>query len=151
MVTDIPATSGVNSLQAGGSHCPPPPAVEEASDTPSFQVAAHTFHIANNKELTILLNQVEKKTYYGDDIKLTGHSIWFGGLNMVSLLTTLPSRPGMKVLELGAGTGIAGLFYASLTKSVADSELTLPTFLLTDGESTVRLARFGWIVFLLFS
>ena len=74
----LPFTAGPLASD-GPRACPTAdPAAVDASAPPTFTTSKHTFPLPDRTSLTISLKQVEKKTYYGEDIKLTGHSIWFG-------------------------------------------------------------------------
>jgi hypothetical protein len=134
---------------------PTPAAVNPPSSSPSpsssiipnLEIKTHTFDINNNSDkITVDLASVPKLTYYGEDVLLTGHSIWFGALNSIQLLTdrsspqsTTTSSPPMplpmfNVLEIGAGTGLTGCFLAKLL-SLNNPNQPYSLYL-TDGEDT---------------
>jgi len=100
----------------------------------------HEFEVnGGTGKIIVKLASVPKLTYYGEDILLTGHSVWFGALNAIQLMTDLVpvfdpsfSTSTLNILEIGAGTGLAGLFQAKLLNSNTPNQPY--NLFLTDGE-----------------
>jgi len=134
------------------------------------------FCIENNDNLDIHIRTKVTKCLYSTDIALTGESVWFACHNLISVLPSIldafiqcyPPKLNRQVepltirmMELGAGTSLSGLYIASYLRCMHrrqncisyhddhnDVEVdcyqaplyrTLPRFeiLLTDGDETV--------------
>lgn len=80
---------------------------------------------------------------FGVNQPCTGHAVWFAAENMSNFLQDrrylFESRKGLRVLELGAGPGLAGIW---LAKFLEGGKNELASFLMTDGdEDVVKLLR----------
>lgn len=63
-----------------------------------------------------------RKDEYATNLPLTGYAIWFGAYNMVGLVSATVANlasfgGGRRVLELGAGVGMAGLCIAKMVQA----------------------------------
>jgi predicted nicotinamide N-methyase len=97
--------------------------------------------------LSVSLEAVKSSSLcFGVDQPCTGHAVWFAADNLSNFLhdhhhafRTQHQRP-LRVLELGAGPGLAGIWLAKLLQGGDDH--TVATFLMTDGdEQVVNLLR----------
>lgn len=96
-------------------------------------------------QLIISLEAVTSSSLcFGLDQPCTGHAVWFAAENLSNFLhdhhnTFRNKRGPLRVLELGAGPGMAGIWLAKLLEGQKNE---LFTFLMTDGDiSVVNLLR----------
>jgi hypothetical protein len=91
--------------------------------------------------VSVELNGYRATDNYATNLQLTGHTNWFGSLNVCNLMAetgdelfgACTSRQPLRVLELGSGLGRAGIMSAKLLGRRGQAH----SVLLTDGEERV--------------
>ena len=88
-------------------------------------------------EVTVVLNSFKGNDYFATNLELTGYANWFGSINMCNMIgedaQTLFPQHGCRLLELGSGTGRAGIMAA---KTMAAAKCK-GCCVLTDGEAAL--------------
>lgn len=88
----------------------------------------------NSLEVTVVLDSFEANNYFATNLELTGYANWFGSINICQMIgadaASIFPEEGCRLLELGSGSGRAGIMAA---KTMAAIECK-GRCVLTDGE-----------------